>query len=351
MDCQSGQSTARMCTQASKYSTNVHTGLKVQHECAHRPQSTAQMCTQASLLQMIHAGQSTSKYYRFMGKLGDWIWMQTRATIIYNTGGSAQYVVCMNYVVSENEARRATVEERKSLEKSGHPSGCTCGEAMSPIPLSPQSQSSISSPAPHSPGSVCHSPGSVCHSPGSVCHSPGSVCHSPGSVCHSPGSTISMSPGSSFSPGPFSVPPSTPCLPSPCSSVAASPGSVPSPSAASCCNTKAVPPAPPVSPASSVQFSPGPTQRSEPQFSPGPTQSSMSAVPSPGPTQSSIPAVPSPAAESPQSVSSSTSADSPSSMNASSFQCEESMDVDSAPDSTQADLEQHLLMKGLTAHS
>ncbi|CAH1262613.1 HIF1A [Branchiostoma lanceolatum] len=249
---------------------------------------------------LIHAGQSTSKYYRFMGKLGDWIWLQTRATIIYNTGGDAQYVVCMNYVVSENEARRATVEENKSVEKSGHPTGCTCGEAMSPIPLSPQS--SVNSPAP-------------------------SIPHSPGSVSHSPGSMMSMSPGSSnlsFSPGPFSVqpsqPPSTPCLPSPSSSVAASPGSVPSP-CGSCYNTKPVPSVPPVSPASSVQFSPGSAQRSE-------SQNNILAVSSP-----------TAAADSPQSVSSSTSADSPSSMNnASSFQCDESMDVDNAPDSTQADL-------------
>ncbi|XP_019625835.1 PREDICTED: circadian locomoter output cycles protein kaput-like isoform X1 [Branchiostoma belcheri] len=249
---------------------------------------------------LIHAGQSTSKYYRFMGKLGDWIWMQTRATIIYNTGGDAQYVVCMNYVVSENEARRATVEEQKSLEKSGHPTGCTCGEAMSPVPLSPQS--SINSPTP-------------------------SIPHSPGSATHSPGSMISMSPGSSnlsYSPGPFSVPPSqppsTPCLPSPSSSMAASPGSAPSPSA-TCYNTKTVPAVPPVSPESSVQFSPGFAQKSE-------SQNNMATVSSP---TASV--------DSPQSVSSSTSADSPSSMNnASSFQCDESMDVDSAPDSTQADL-------------
>ena len=48
---------------------------------------------------VIQKGSSMSKYYRFMGKNGEWVWMQTKATIIYNTNNVAQYVVCMNYVV------------------------------------------------------------------------------------------------------------------------------------------------------------------------------------------------------------------------------------------------------------
>lgn len=40
-----------------------------------------------------------SKYYRFLGKAGEWVWMRTKATIIYNTSGVAQYVVAMNYVI------------------------------------------------------------------------------------------------------------------------------------------------------------------------------------------------------------------------------------------------------------
>ena len=44
-------------------------------------------------------GTSATKYYRFMGKNCSWVWLQTRATIIYNTNNVAQYIVCMNYVI------------------------------------------------------------------------------------------------------------------------------------------------------------------------------------------------------------------------------------------------------------
>ena len=52
-----------------------------------------------SFLSVIARGQSVSKYYRFLGKTGEWVWMQTRATVIYNTTNQPQYVVCMNYVI------------------------------------------------------------------------------------------------------------------------------------------------------------------------------------------------------------------------------------------------------------
>ncbi|ELT93887.1 hypothetical protein CAPTEDRAFT_107169 [Capitella teleta] len=48
---------------------------------------------------LIHKGTSVSKYYRFLGKTGEWVWMQTRATIIFSAGNRPQYVVCMNYVI------------------------------------------------------------------------------------------------------------------------------------------------------------------------------------------------------------------------------------------------------------
>lgn len=50
-------------------------------------------------LAVIVKGSSMSKYYRFLGKVGEWVWMRTKATIIYNTSGVAQYVVAMNYVI------------------------------------------------------------------------------------------------------------------------------------------------------------------------------------------------------------------------------------------------------------
>ncbi|KAL5008784.1 hypothetical protein ScPMuIL_014365 [Solemya velum] len=65
---------------------------------------------------LIVKGTSVSKYYRFLGKSGDWVWMQTRATIIYNTSNSPQYVVCMNYVISEEEGQRYLMMETEQSD-------------------------------------------------------------------------------------------------------------------------------------------------------------------------------------------------------------------------------------------
>ncbi|VDI79987.1 hypoxia-inducible factor 2 alpha [Mytilus galloprovincialis] len=62
---------------------------------------------------LIVQGSSVSKYYRFVGKNCDWVWMQTRATIIYNTNNVPQYIVCMNYIISEEEGVRVLMEEDK----------------------------------------------------------------------------------------------------------------------------------------------------------------------------------------------------------------------------------------------
>lgn len=62
---------------------------------------------------LIVKGSSVSKYYRFVGKNCDWVWMQTRATIIYNTNNIPQYIVCMNYIISEEEGVRVLMEEDK----------------------------------------------------------------------------------------------------------------------------------------------------------------------------------------------------------------------------------------------
>ena len=56
-------------------------------------------CVVFSRVAVIHKGTSVSRYYRFLAKNGDWVWLQTRATIIYNTKNEPQYVVCMNYVI------------------------------------------------------------------------------------------------------------------------------------------------------------------------------------------------------------------------------------------------------------
>ena len=50
------------------------------------------------IVTVIAKGTCVSKYYRFLGKTGQWVWMKTRATIINTTGNDPQYVVCLNYV-------------------------------------------------------------------------------------------------------------------------------------------------------------------------------------------------------------------------------------------------------------
>lgn len=50
-------------------------------------------------ISVIVKGSSVSNYYRFIGKNCQWVWMQTRATIIYNTSNVPQYIVCMNYII------------------------------------------------------------------------------------------------------------------------------------------------------------------------------------------------------------------------------------------------------------
>jgi PAS domain S-box-containing protein len=62
---------------------------------------------------LIHKGTSVSRYYRFLAKNGDWVWMQTRATIIYNTKNEPQYVVCMNYVIGQDEGRHFLMMEQE----------------------------------------------------------------------------------------------------------------------------------------------------------------------------------------------------------------------------------------------
>ncbi|ESO96455.1 hypothetical protein LOTGIDRAFT_159865 [Lottia gigantea] len=55
---------------------------------------------------LLAKGASTSKYYRFLGKSGDWVWMQTQATIIYDAENKGKYVVCMNYIISKEDGEK-----------------------------------------------------------------------------------------------------------------------------------------------------------------------------------------------------------------------------------------------------
>ncbi|KAJ8044506.1 Endothelial PAS domain-containing protein 1 [Holothuria leucospilota] len=119
---------------------------------------------------LIVKGSSMSKYYRFLGKTSQWVWMRTKATIIYNTSGVAQYVVAMNYVVGKEEGERMLMLERMQEAIESPPSCSSDGEAyqspqLSPTQSSPSPENDIHEPlkaedvAHYIPAAVCqHQP-------------------------------------------------------------------------------------------------------------------------------------------------------------------------------------------------
>ncbi|XP_077865879.1 uncharacterized protein LOC144353126, partial [Saccoglossus kowalevskii] len=109
---------------------------------------------------VIVKGTSVSKYYRFLGKSSEWIWMQTRATIIYNTNNEAQYVVCQNYVIGKDEGDKYLMLEQM---QAAHANGCAAAAKQGDSEDS-GIESSDASPNPNlgasSPGySIYNSPG------------------------------------------------------------------------------------------------------------------------------------------------------------------------------------------------
>lgn len=55
---------------------------------------------------MLHKGQVTTKYFRFLSKGGGWVWMQSYATIVHNSRSSRPHcIVSVNYVLSDLEAK------------------------------------------------------------------------------------------------------------------------------------------------------------------------------------------------------------------------------------------------------
>ena len=49
---------------------------------------------------MFSKGQTETGMYRFLAKHGGYVWVQTQATVIYNTKTEKpEYVVCVNYVI------------------------------------------------------------------------------------------------------------------------------------------------------------------------------------------------------------------------------------------------------------
>lgn len=50
---------------------------------------------------LLTKGQSVSKYYRFLVRTGGWVWLQTKANIVYDSKTcQPQFVLCTNYIIS-----------------------------------------------------------------------------------------------------------------------------------------------------------------------------------------------------------------------------------------------------------
>jgi PAS domain S-box-containing protein len=49
---------------------------------------------------LMQRGEGLSGYYRYMNKFGEYVWMQSRATMMFDTkSGLPSYIVCMNFVI------------------------------------------------------------------------------------------------------------------------------------------------------------------------------------------------------------------------------------------------------------
>lgn len=97
---------------------------------------------------LIKSGTGVSKYYRFLGSTGVWVWMQTRATIVSDTRGKPQYVVCKNYIISQKEGDRSHMmeQQQQQLQQALPASDLTAKGAIDLVILPPvTSPTSISS--------------------------------------------------------------------------------------------------------------------------------------------------------------------------------------------------------------
>ncbi|XP_058122663.1 protein single-minded-like [Anopheles ziemanni] len=61
---------------------------------------------------LLHKGQVTTRYYRFLTKGGGWRWMQSHATLVHNTRSSRPHcVVSVNYVLSDFEVQNLQLND------------------------------------------------------------------------------------------------------------------------------------------------------------------------------------------------------------------------------------------------
>ena len=55
---------------------------------------------QLSIPEVFEVGEGLSGYYRMITKHGDYVWLQTRATMMFDSHtGEPSYIVCMNFVI------------------------------------------------------------------------------------------------------------------------------------------------------------------------------------------------------------------------------------------------------------
>merc|ERR1719495_581812 len=57
-----------------------------------------------SHLTLLHKGQASTRYFRWLTRAGGWVWVQSYATIVHNSRSSRPHcIVSVNYVLSEKQ--------------------------------------------------------------------------------------------------------------------------------------------------------------------------------------------------------------------------------------------------------
>jgi PAS domain S-box-containing protein len=70
-------------------------------------------------LDLIAKGEGVSGYYRFLRGNGKWVWLQSRAAIMYNSRTArAEYIVVTNYVINQDEALEQVASEGRCTDMS-----------------------------------------------------------------------------------------------------------------------------------------------------------------------------------------------------------------------------------------
>ncbi|XP_062499144.1 circadian locomoter output cycles protein kaput-like [Corticium candelabrum] len=65
------------------------------------------------------AGEGVSGYYRFLRRDSQWVWLQSRAAIMYNNKTArAEYIVVINYVINQEEALEEVSAQGRSTDMS-----------------------------------------------------------------------------------------------------------------------------------------------------------------------------------------------------------------------------------------